>query len=151
MTCTRDVVKKAVCVWTVLAGMAITQVLPAAWPRTWQVWLLVLTAGPVAVLGADGVVAVFDAEPAGRWVASRTSGRAFSLVRNDQNVAFFCVGASGVLWRTHRISRDGFRDLRLASESLRGEAFSGVDQWLAFDVDLRSGTVSGGVHTSRFP
>lgn len=63
----------------------------------------------------------------------------------DSGVAFEALSENGLLWRTKRISYDGFRNLRIAAAKLPGEAWSPVDdRWFAFEVNLKTGQHRGG-------
>lgn len=56
-----------------------------------------------------------------------------------------CIGRSGILWETARISFDGFRELRISENSIEGESWNpGPASWDAFRVDLSDGRVEGG-------
>ncbi len=60
------------------------------------------------------------------------------------------LDARGTAWRSRRISWDGFRGLALDGHLLRGEAYApeGVDgAWYGFEVDVRSGEVTGGSYS----
>ena len=75
------------------------------------------------------------------WELSDPPRRLF----NNQDIEFLCVGREGVIWRTRRISWDGFRHVRLNDEVLEGEAWSpSDDRWLPFRVALADGRVAGG-------
>jgi hypothetical protein len=64
---------------------------------------------------------------------------------NDQNLAFVCIGSGGVLWRTKRISWDGFKSLHIGPDAVSCEAWSAIDnRWLPFSVNLGDGAVVGG-------
>jgi hypothetical protein len=56
-------------------------------------------------------------------------------------------GRDGAHWQTRRLSWDGLRSLRVEDGDLVGEGwtFAG-DQWIAFRVDLASGTAVGGAY-----
>ncbi len=58
---------------------------------------------------------------------------------------FEAYGASGHLWRSQRLSWDGVRSLSRSELTLRGEAYSPLDDsWHPFSVDLTSGHAEGG-------
>ena len=55
-------------------------------------------------------------------------------------VRFEALGPDGILWKTSRISWDGFQNLRFAAGALVGEAWSAIEQeWYPFRVDLANG------------
>jgi hypothetical protein len=57
------------------------------------------------------------------------------------------IDATGVRWRTRRISWDGLRDLHSAEGILTGEAWDPLGgKWQAFAVDVRNGDVQGGTY-----
>lgn len=50
----------------------------------------------------------------------------------------------GIVWRSRRISWDGFRNLSLHDGALRGEAWMFDDTWHPFTIFLATGVVEGG-------
>ncbi len=54
------------------------------------------------------------------------------------------LGPEGLLWETRRLSWDGLRSLHLQGDKLLGEALDLDDSWVAFEVDLKSGKLTGG-------
>jgi hypothetical protein len=66
------------------------------------------------------------------------------LVFDDAGVQLFCLGPSGVLWQTRRLSWDGIGSVRIDGATLTGEAWSPDDCWMPFFVDLDTGAVQGG-------
>jgi hypothetical protein len=67
-----------------------------------------------------------------------------SLIFSD-GVSLSALGAVGVLWRTRRLSWDEIRCLRLEGDKILGEASDLSDEWIPFEVDLRSGAATGGI------
>jgi hypothetical protein len=65
------------------------------------------------------------------------------LVFGDRT-EFQAFGSSGQVWRSARISWDGFYDLAVDGDELVGEAFELGDIWIPFRLDLRSGQHEGG-------
>ncbi len=62
-------------------------------------------------------------------------------------VLFEAIGPSGRVWRSVRISFDGFRRLTRRDLKLYGEAYSAVGRgWHPFVLDLASGTVDGAAY-----
>jgi len=79
----------------------------------------------------------------GTWPVNDPEGVIFSL----QGLSFLRLGPPGILWRTHRISWDGFRHIQLSKRTLTGEAWSAIDDsWIPFSVDLHTGVVTGGAY-----
>lgn len=77
------------------------------------------------------------ARPAGNYGKILTSnGVAFSL----------CSGAQ-TIWQTTRLSWDGFRNLELTPDSLKGEGWCPDDTWHTFEVNLENGKSVGGGYT----
>ena len=67
----------------------------------------------------------------------------FVFARN--HVSLMRWDADGKHWDTGRISWDGFAKLRADGDRILGEAWSAPnDQWLPFEVDLKSGETTGG-------
>jgi hypothetical protein len=61
---------------------------------------------------------------------------------------FEAYGASGLLWRSRRVSWDGVRSLSRTKLTLHGEAYSPLDDaWHPFSLDLASGHAKGGSYT----
>ncbi|MDP9899713.1 hypothetical protein [Variovorax ginsengisoli] len=52
--------------------------------------------------------------------------------------------AGGVIWRSRRVSWDGFRNLSIHVNKLTGEAWMFDDSWHSFTVVLETGAVEGG-------
>ncbi len=74
------------------------------------------------------------------WIVSNPDG----FVVNRQGLGFFRLGSGPVIWRTRRISADGFRDLEISDTHLTGLA-DAVGAWLPFEVDLLTGRTRGGL------
>jgi hypothetical protein len=67
------------------------------------------------------------------------------LIVSRQGLALFRLGAAGVLWHTRRLSWDGFDEVVVTAELVRGLAWSPLDdRWYKFEVDTMTGTSSGG-------
>lgn len=68
------------------------------------------------------------------------------LVLSCQDIAFLCLGRNGPIWKTDRISFDGFRDLRVDGDFITGKAWqpSIEDEWVSFRVSLADGRLAGG-------
>jgi hypothetical protein len=67
------------------------------------------------------------------------------LVVNHQGIAFEAIGSSGTVWKTARISWDGFRNVRVAADEIVGEAWRPFGQeWVPFSVNILNGQVEGG-------
>ena len=94
---------------------------------------------------------LWQVDPATR-VGEELSSAVFSvwpdggaLVYSVQDIAFVCVGPTGVEWRTRRISWDGFRELHIEGDRLAGEAWSPIEnRWMPFVLDLATGAAEGG-------
>jgi hypothetical protein len=73
-------------------------------------------------------------------------------VLSVQGLAFLRLAPSGILWRTRRLSWDGFNAVRLSTETIRGDAWNPVeDRWMPFEVDLATGASEGGSFGSGDP
>lgn len=78
----------------------------------------------------DAVLEVSD--PDG-WILSR------------QGLALARLGAEGLIWHTRRLSWDGFDQLSIEGDDVRGFAWSPIDDaWHPFRVKLASGRSEGG-------
>jgi len=63
---------------------------------------------------------------------------------------FEAFDASGLRWRTGRISWDGMRDVALQANQITGEAWSPLeDGWMSFKVDTDTGRFVGGSYRGR--
>ena len=81
------------------------------------------------------------------WRVNDPEGLIFSL----EGVAFLRLGPQGILWRTRRISWDGFRHIELSEHALTGDAWSAIDDsWVPFSADLHTGVVTGGAYPESF-
>jgi len=70
-----------------------------------------------------------------------------SLVLFGNGLWFEALGPSGTAWRSRRISWDGMRNVTVTGLVVRGEAYApegAKGTWYPFEVDLPTGTVSGG-------
>lgn len=75
------------------------------------------------------------------WDMRDPQGFVFSL----QGLAFLRIGPAGLIWRTRRISWDGFRNVQVRDNRLTGFAWLPHDDtWHPFSVDSQTGTTSGG-------
>jgi hypothetical protein len=69
----------------------------------------------------------------------------FLSVVFGNGIAFVCIGRSGLLWKTKRISWDGMQNLRVVGQQLSGESWSPIDnKWIPFELDLVTGKCNGG-------
>lgn len=70
------------------------------------------------------------------------------FVLNCQGITLARIGPAGLLWRTRRLSWDGFDRLEIAGGELTGVAWSAPeDRWIPFEVDLRTGRSNGGSYS----
>ncbi len=103
--------------------------------------LLVVSGGDLYAVDVDtGVVNEMD-----QWASQvlELSGST-DLVMELSGLAFYRLGAEGVVWHTRRISWDGFRSVRIDDGEIRGEAWSIENEFVPFCVDVRTGRSSGG-------
>ena len=69
------------------------------------------------------------------------------LVLDHQGLAFEAIGRNGRVWRTRRLSWDGFRDVDYGQTEIVGEGWNAIgQQWQPFRVDVRTGLSSGGAY-----
>lgn len=93
-------------------------------------------------------------DPSTRFLVGEVGGAIVGLTRyeaanllilNHQGISFEAIGESGPVWKTRRISWDGFRDPRIIAEQIVGEAWQPFSpQWVQFTVNIRTGEVQGG-------
>ena len=109
--------------------------------------------GQHLVVVAGGTAYVLDAE--GHNVVARFGDdiKQIVLVPESDFVVlgnglwFEALGPTGTVWRSRRISWDGMRNVALTHGTLHGEAYEpdGRDgAWYPFEVDVMTGSVSGG-------
>lgn len=106
--------------------------------------IVVVAGGTAYVIEADrhSLVSHFGAQIE-QVVLAPANG--FVLLGNG--LWFEALGPAGTAWRSRRISWDGMRKVSLAGTVVRGEAYApeGPDgTWYPFEVDVMTGTVSGG-------
>ena len=77
--------------------------------------------------------AIWEVQNPEGWVLSR------------QGLALARIGPHGLLWHTRRLSWDGFDQVEIDQDELRGLARSPLDDaWCPFSVELRTGKSAGG-------
>jgi len=106
--------------------------------------VVVVAGGTAYVLDAEGhnVVAHFGVQIEQILLVPESN---FVLLGNG--LWFEALGPTGTVWRSRRISWDGMRNVTLAGTIVRGEAYApeGLDgTWYPFEVDVMTGSVSGG-------
>jgi hypothetical protein len=70
-------------------------------------------------------------------------------VFDRQGLALLRFGAAGVIWHTRRLSWDGFEDLRIEGDKIKGRSWALGDSWLPFEVDVATGRSSGGGYSMK--
>lgn len=106
--------------------------------------VVVVAGGTAYVLDVAGhnVVAHFGAQIEQMLLVPE---RGFVLLGNG--LWFEALGPTGTVWRSRRVSWDGMRNVSLAGTIVHGEAYApeGRDgMWYPFEVDVMTGSVSGG-------
>ena len=67
------------------------------------------------------------------------------VVLSRQGLALLRIGPTGTAWHTRRLSWDGFSEVTVTAESIRGLAWSPLDDdWYPFEVETLTGRSSGG-------
>jgi hypothetical protein len=71
------------------------------------------------------------------------------LILSRQGLGFIRIGASGIAWRTRRLSWDGFKDVHISANELTAMAWSPFlgGQWIPCVVNLETGRAQGGSYT----
>lgn len=78
---------------------------------------------------------MLDVPDGSGWVLSR------------QGLALARLVGARLAWHSRRLSWDGFEQLRIQGEQVRGMAYSPLDDgWHEFSVDLRTGASTGGCY-----
>jgi hypothetical protein len=104
---------------------------------------LVVAGGNAYLVNIElGLAELLDTSPiSGCW---RVDGGP-ELLLEAQGLAFFRLGADGIVWHTRRISWDGFQNVTVGPFSVTGQAWSPLTQeFHPFIVDLETGRVTGG-------
>jgi hypothetical protein len=98
-------------------------------------------AGYIVHPGQRKLIATFGRGVMGVWAVP-----AFNmLVFNDSGLAFAAMGPEGWLWKTRRISWDGFEAIEFAEKTIYGRGWNAVkDCWQPFSIEIATGTVRGG-------
>ncbi|HKI85294.1 MAG TPA: hypothetical protein VKA53_00980, partial [Thermoanaerobaculia bacterium] len=66
-------------------------------------------------------------------------------IYSRQGLALARLGPAGLFWHTRRLSWDGFDQLAVSGNEMKGLAWSPMDdRWHPFRVDIRTGTSQGG-------
>jgi len=79
-----------------------------------------------------GVEAAFEVHDPEGWIYS------------SQGLALARLGPAGLIWHTRRLSWDGFDQLAISGDEMKGLAWSPDDRWHPFRVDIRTGISDGG-------
>ena len=66
------------------------------------------------------------------------------VILNHQNIAFEAIGVAGRAWKSPRLSWDGFKEVLVDSEKIRGLAWKWDDTWHKFEIDVATGRSLGG-------
>lgn len=100
-----------------------------------DLWVIDLTARS-AVRKLPAIEAMWEVKDPEGWVFSR------------QGIALARVGPEGIIWHTRRLSWDGFDQIKIDREELRGLAWSPLDDaWRPFSVELKTGKSDGGSYS----
>jgi hypothetical protein len=69
-------------------------------------------------------------------------------------VSFLGLGPQGLVWKSQRISWDGFRGLAVDGAVLTGESWTPMDRnnpWIRFRLDITNGQHQGGAYDKNAP
>jgi hypothetical protein len=67
-------------------------------------------------------------------------------------IAFLGLGPNGLVWKSQRISWDGFRGLAVDGAVLTGESWTPVEvAWVRFRLDITNGRHQGGAYGKNTP
>lgn len=110
--------------------------------------------GKHLVVVAGGQAYVVDAESQrlvahfGCYIQGIIRAPMLGLVLLEDGTFFEALGPSGRVWRSRRISWDGMRNVSLEGNMVHGEAYAPwgpiEGSWYPFDLDARTGAVTGG-------
>ena len=110
----------------------------------------------LAIPGSSRVLVIaggeaYEVEPSSRSCVRMFGGSIEELLEHDGRLVLSngiwleAFGAEGFIWRSRRISWDGFRNLRVEEGEVLGEAWNPFeDECVPFAVDLSTGEVRGG-------
>lgn len=103
--------------------------------------VIVVARGDVWIVDADAETAERVAVAVEAiWPVEEPAGIVMS-----RQVAFIRLGAKGIVWRTRRLSWDGFSEVRLKGAQLTGLAWNPMgNTWKPFEVNLATGASTGG-------
>src|SRR5258706_8328502 len=91
-----------------------------------------------AVRTLPSLEAILEMHDPDGWVFSR------------QGLALARLGPEGLMWHTRRLSWDGFDQLHIVEDELRGLAWSPIDdKWCPFHVELSTGKSRGGTYADN--
>jgi len=91
-----------------------------------------------AVRALPALEAILEVHNPEGWIFSR------------QGIALARLGPTGLMWHTRRLSWDGFDQLHIVQDELRGLAWSPIgDKWCPFTVELNTGKSTGGSYFSN--
>lgn len=71
----------------------------------------------------------------------------YGKILTSNGVAFSLSSGAQTIWQTTRLSWDGFRNLELTSDVLKGEGWCFDETWHPFEVNLENGKSVGGGYT----
>ena len=111
-------------------------------PHPNEVDLLVIAGGQAYVIDATSRKRknVFGGAIVGAHVVAERS----LVILNHQNIAFEAIGVAGRAWESPRLSWDGFKEVLVDSEKIRGLAWKWDDTWHKFEIDVATGRSLGG-------
>ena len=105
--------------------------------------LFVVAGGHGYVVNA--VTRALQSEIGGAIVGVWELGDPPSLLLDHQRISFERIGAGGRLWRSRRLSWDGFQQVAITSDAITGLGWHApTDTWHRFDVDVRTGRTRQG-------
>jgi hypothetical protein len=120
----------------------------AVLPHPDGIRVLVLAHGSVYEVSPDQPVAVEEStcSVTGYWAVPESPDYLLAL----NHIELVRWGATGPVWRSGRISWDGFEAVRIEGDKVVGQACEAPGEiWVPFTVSLAAGTVTGGARYLR--
>ncbi len=95
-----------------------------------------------------------SAEQVDNWTTQVIDVPDYKLLILGNPIAFLGLGPNGLVWKSQRISWDGFRGLAVDGAVLTGESWTPMDRnspWIRFRLDVTNGVHQGGAYEKNTP
>jgi hypothetical protein len=88
------------------------------------------------------------------WTTQVIDAPEYKMLILGNPISFLGLGPTGLVWKSQRISWDGFRGLTVDGPVLSGESWTPMDQrqpWVRFQLDITNGEHQGGAYANKSP